>query len=129
MIASRVGVDPLGDKVCAAMANFGVSTQYLKREKEHETGSANVVIDEAGQPVFTIKDPSSWDLLEWHPGWEELSQLADVVCFGSLAQRSPILAATVNRLLRSIRPDANRICARWMRWERAMRLQRASCTI
>ena len=65
VIASRVGVDPLGEEAYAAMVNFGMSTQYLQRDEEHETGSAEVAIDEAGQPIFTIKEPASWDFLEW----------------------------------------------------------------
>ena len=68
-----------------------------------------MAIDEAGQPVFTIKEPASWDFLEWTLGWEELAQLADVVCFGSLAQRSPVSAATMDRFLRNSRSDAIRI--------------------
>ena len=109
VIASRVGVDPLGEEVYTAMVNFGISTQYLQRDEKHATGSAEVAIDAAGQPVFTIKEPASWDFLEWTPGWEELAQLADVVCFGSLAQRSPVSAATMDRFLQNSRSDAIRI--------------------
>jgi len=109
VIASRIGVDPLGEEAYAAMVKFGVSTQYLQRDQEHETGSAKVAIDEVGQPMFTIKESASWDFLEWTPGWEELAQLADVVCFGSLAQRSPVSAATVDRFLRNSRSNAIRI--------------------
>ena len=109
VVASRVGVDPLGEEARAAMANFGVSTQYLQWDPEHETGSAEVVIDGAGQPMFNIKESVSWDFLEWTPAWEELAHLADVVCFGSLAQRSPLSAATVDCFLRNCRADAIRI--------------------
>ena len=35
--------------------------------------------------------------------------MADVVCFGSLAQRSPVSAATMDRFLRNSRSDAIRI--------------------
>jgi fructokinase len=109
VIASRIGVDPLGEQANAAMAKFGVSTQYLQRDQEHETGSAKVAIDNAGQPKFRIKELVSWDYLEWTPNWEELAPLADVVCFGSLAQRSQVSAATVHRFLRNCRSDAIRI--------------------
>jgi fructokinase len=109
VIASRIGVDPLGEEAYAAMVKFGLNTQYLQRDQKHETGSAKVAIDEAGQPIFTIKESASWDFLEWTPGWQELAQLADVVCFGSLAQRSPVSAATVDRFLRNSRSDTIRI--------------------
>jgi fructokinase len=109
VIASRIGLDSLGEEASAAIAKFGVDTQYLQRDQEYETGSAEVVIDEIGQPVFTIKESVSWDNLEWTSSWEELARLADVICFGTLAQRSEVSAATVDRFLRNSRSDTIRI--------------------
>lgn len=109
VVASRVGVDALGQEACAVMASLGVSTQYLQEDCEHETGFAEVAIDEAGQPIFKIKEFVSWDFLEWTPAWEDLARKVDVVCFGSLAQRSATSAATVDRFLQASRPEALRI--------------------
>ena len=109
VVASRVGVDALGQEACAVMASLGVSTQYLQKDCEHETGFAEVAIDEAGQPIFKIKEFVSWDFLEWTPAWEDLARKVDVVCFGSLAQRSATSAATVDRFLQASRPEALRI--------------------
>lgn len=109
VVASRVGVDALGQEAFAVMASLGVCTQYLQQDCEHETGFAEVEIDDAGQPNFKIKESVSWDFLEWTPAWEELARKVDVVCFGSLAQRSTTSAATVDRFLRTSRPEALRI--------------------
>jgi fructokinase len=109
VVASRVGVDALGQEACAVMASLGVSTQYLQQDGQHETGFAAVAIDDAGQPMFTIKESVSWDFLEWTPAWEELARKVDVVCFGSLAQRSATSAATMERFLRASRPETLRI--------------------
>lgn len=109
VVASRVGDDALGQQACAVMASLGLSTQYIQQDCQHETGFAEVAIDDAGQPMFTIKEPVSWDFLEWTPAWEELARKVDVVCFGSLAQRSATSAATVGRFLRASRPEALRI--------------------
>lgn len=109
VVASRVGVDALGQEACAVMASLGVSTEYLQQDCEHETGCAEVAIDDAGQPIFIIKESVSWDFLEWTPAWEELARKVDLVCFGSLAQRSATSAATVDRFLRASRPEALRI--------------------
>ena len=57
VVASRVGVDALGQEACAVMASLGVSTEYLQQDCEHETGCAEVAIDDAGQPIFTSKSP------------------------------------------------------------------------
>ena len=63
-----------------------------------------MAIDDAGQPIFIIKESVSWDFLEWTPAWEELARKVDVVCFGSLAQRSATSATTVDRFLRRLVP-------------------------
>jgi fructokinase len=109
VVASRVGDDALGQQACAVMASLGLSTQYIQQDCQHETGLAEVAIDDVGQPMFTIKESVSWDFLEWTQAWEELAREADVVCYGSLAQRSAISAATVGRFLRASRPEALRI--------------------
>lgn len=110
VIASRVGEDDLGREACRAMQELGLNTEYLQRDEKHETGTATVSIDTAGQPNFTIKNSVAWDFLEWSARWEKLATTADAVCFGSLAQRSSESAATIESFLRSTRPTALRIC-------------------
>jgi fructokinase len=109
VIASRIGLDPLGEEASAAISKFGVDAQYLQRDQEYETGSAEIAIDEIGQPIFTIKECVSWDNLEWTSSWEDLARLADVICFGTLAQRCAVSAATVDSFLRNSRSDTIRI--------------------
>jgi fructokinase len=87
IVASRVGNDELGREACEVIQRRGLNASYLQYDNEHQTGTAAVSIDAAGQPNFTIREPVAWDFLHWTSGWEELSNRADVVCFGSLAQR------------------------------------------
>ncbi|HKV05584.1 MAG TPA: carbohydrate kinase [Candidatus Acidoferrales bacterium] len=101
IVASRVGDDDLGREACRVMQELGLSTAYVQRDRQHPTGTAGVFIDSAGQPTFTIKESVSWDFLEWTESWEQLSARADVVCFGSLAQRSPISTATIEQFLQN----------------------------
>ena len=110
VIASRVGDDDLGREACRAMQELGLKTEYLQRDEKHETGTAIVSIDTAGQPNFTIKNCVAWDFLQWSARWEELAAMADVVCFGSLAQRSSESAATIESFLKNTRQTALRIC-------------------
>lgn len=109
IVASRVGKDALGQEACEVMNNLGLTTEYIQRDGEHETGSAAILLDSEGLPTFTIKESIAWDFLKWTPAWEELSGQADVVCYGSLAQRSPISAVTIDRFLRSTREGALKI--------------------
>ncbi|HWR14934.1 MAG TPA: carbohydrate kinase [Terriglobales bacterium] len=109
IVASRVGCDELGREACSAMQALGLDTSYVQQDEIHETGSANVSIDPMGQPNFTIKKPVAWDFMEWTSSWEDLSTRADVVCFGSLAQRSSISAATIEQFLLKLRKNALKV--------------------
>lgn len=110
IVASRVGEDDLGREACRVMQDLGLSTAYLQHDQQHPTGTATVSIDASGQPNFTIKNSVAWDFLEWSPQWEQLAATADVVCFGSLAQRSEKSAATIEQFLKSTPKSALRIC-------------------
>jgi fructokinase len=109
IVASRIGNDELGREACRVMQSLGLNTSYLQQDNEHETGTAAVSIDPAGQPNFTIKELAAWDFLQWTAEWEDLSSRADVICFGSLAQRSPKSAVAVESFLQTARPKSLRI--------------------
>jgi len=110
IVASRVGNDELGREACEVIQRLGLNTSYVQRDPEHETGTAAVSIDASGQPNFTIREPVAWDFLQWTAEWEELSSRADVICFGSLAQRSPESALAIESFLRNAPAKALRIC-------------------
>src|SRR5437667_159759 len=72
VVASRVGNDDLGREACRVMQELGLNTSYVQHDDLHETGTAKVSIDGAGQPNFTIKEQVSWDFLQWTETCEEL---------------------------------------------------------
>lgn len=110
IVASRIGKDELGREACDVMKSLGLSTTYLQHDDEQQTGTAGIVLHAGGQPRFTINQPAAWDFLEWTPAWEELSARTDVVCFGSLAQRSAVSAATIDRFITNLPETALRVC-------------------
>src|SRR5882757_10857759 len=99
IVASRVGADALGRAARQAMDALGITTGYIEEDAFRPTGTVEVRVDAAGQPEFTIAESVAWDALEWTPQWAELASEANVVCFGSLAQRSPASRATIRRFL------------------------------
>jgi fructokinase len=109
VVASRVGKDNLGQEACDQLEKLGLNTKYLQADSQSRTGTAGVTIDSAGQPTFTIDESVAWDGLQWTPEWQELAARADVICFGSLAQRSPVSADTIDRFLNNCKSDALRI--------------------
>jgi len=109
IVASRIGNDSLSQETLAQMKSLGLSTEFLQIDSEHPTGTAIVQIDADGQPKFTIPPEVAWDFLEWTPAWHSLAEQADVICFGTLAQRSAQTRDTIRQFLRSTRVFALRI--------------------
>ncbi len=110
IVASRVGRDELGREACIVMQRLGLSIDHVQQDEARPTGTAVVSIGPGGQPTFLIKELVAWDFLQSSPEWEELSARADVVCFGSLAQRSPISASAIERFLKNVPKAGLRIC-------------------
>src|SRR5437763_17066245 len=59
IVASRIGSDDLGQEAYRVMQQLGLSTKYLQHDDCHETGTATVSIDAAGQQDLTIKVAAS----------------------------------------------------------------------
>lgn len=108
-VASRVGADELGRHAVERLQQLGVETSYIQIDEAHPTGNVRVQIDEAGQPRYTITEDVAWDFLTWTEQWQELAKRADVICWGSLAQRSVLSRNTIRCFLQATRPDALRI--------------------
>jgi fructokinase len=109
VVASRVGNDPLGEEVVETMKFVDLETSHLQVDNVHPTGTVHVRVDAAGQPEFTITESVAWDYLAWTETWAALASRADVVCFGTLAQRSSTSRATILQFLRSLPPTCLRV--------------------
>jgi len=109
IVASRIGNDALGQETIEKAAALGLSTQFIQRDPHQPTGSARVNVDSDGQPVFMIVKPVAWDFLEWSSEWQSLAQNLDVVCFGTLAQRSQQSCETIRQFLSAVPKSALRV--------------------
>lgn len=109
VVASRVGVDDLGSEALEQLKLLQLEDTCIQHDSGHPTGTVGVALDSYGQPTFNIFENVAWDYLEWNDDWSTLAQSADVVCFGSLAQRSAQSRETIHRFLNATRHDALRI--------------------
>jgi len=109
VVASRVGGDALGDAAVDRLATLNLEDHCVQRDESHATGTVGVEIDDHGQPTFTIFENVAWDHLQWTADWQMLATEADIVCFGSLAQRSADSRSTILGFLKAMREDALRI--------------------
>lgn len=109
VVASRVGDDALGLKLRERLGALALDASCAQADSAHATGTVQVHIDRDGQPKYEITEGVAWDFLEWTAEWRQLAQKADVVCFGSLAQRSAESRATIREFVSAVRPGALRI--------------------
>jgi fructokinase len=109
VVASRAGVDDLGDEVGQRLNRLGLSTESLQQDATHATGTVKVEVASDGQPQFEFTPDVAWDFLEWTPEWQGLAARADAVCFGSLAQRGRQSRATIRQFVAATRPEAVRV--------------------
>lgn len=104
MVVSAVGDDPLGTEILEIMDRNGVDRTGIRTVKGLPTGVVDVVVDNAGIPTFSIRQPAAWDDLSWNDDMARMAQSADAVVFSTLAQRDPRSRAGITRFLRAVSP-------------------------
>lgn len=100
-ISSKVGDDRLGKEALRRMKSKGISTEYVQRDKKHETGFVKVQFGEHNnEPSYDIIKPVAWDFIQ--PTEEIITLVKNSwgLVFGSLAQRHEISRQTIQRLWR-----------------------------
>lgn len=107
--ASRVGDDELGREVLARFDALGLDRRYVQTDAAHPTGTVEVRIDAHGVPDYVIRQDVAWDYLAADPSLIDLAGRADAVCYGTLAQRSPVTRQTLHAFLRVTRPGCLRV--------------------
>ena len=93
-IVSAVGDDELGRRALEAASGFGVDTSGVSVHPNLPTGTVNVTLAD-GIPSYEIVRPVAWDEIMGGA----LSSATAAFYFGTLAQRSPVSAATLERML------------------------------
>ena len=108
IVVSAVGDDPEGELLVEWIKDSGLDSSYIE-VSPWATGTVAVSLNSAGQPDYVIHENVAWDHLSWTETLSALSQTADCVCVGSLAQRSELSRRTILQFLRATRPDCLRI--------------------
>ena len=94
IVLSRVGDDEFGRGILDELRAKNLSSEYVENDAEKPTGSVKVKLVN-GQPIYEIVENAAWDFLELTENWRKISQNADAVCFGSLAQRGAVSRKTI----------------------------------
>lgn len=99
VVCSRVGDDELGREIRDFLRGQGLETSSIQIDRDHPTGTVTVDTSVADHPEYVIHEDVAWDHLAWDGPTRELMEQADAVCFGTLAQRSPVSRETILRCL------------------------------
>lgn len=102
---SAIGNDPLGDEIVEIFDEKGL--EYMIDRVPFPTGTVQVELDKEGVPQYEIKESVAWDNIPFTAELEELAKNTQVVCFGSLAQRSEVSRNTIRRFLDAM-PEGER---------------------
>lgn len=102
---SAVGNDVFGVEILQQLEKNHIGN-YIEKV-EHPTGSVLVELDN-GSPTYTIIEGVAWDYIPLTQQAIDIVSQADAICFGTLAQRSPVSHDTINTLLRYAPKEALR---------------------
>lgn len=101
-VVSAIGNDALGDEILAVFKEKQLKHQLQR--VNYPTGTVQVTLDAEGVPCYEIKEGVAWDNIPFTDDLKRLALSTRAVCFGSLAQRSEVSRATINRFLDTM-PD------------------------
>lgn len=108
-VITRVGKDELGDEILHRFKAIGFPLDLVQIDNSYPTGTVSVELSPEGVPNFIIHKPVAWDFLEVTDLALAAVKTADVICFGTLAQRTEVSGAAVRQLVRSASTSAIRI--------------------
>jgi fructokinase len=103
LVVSRVGDDLPGRDLLDVLRGNCLSTEHVQVDPRKPTGHVPVEVSPDGTPTFTVVEDVAWDYIAEDPALAGVVASADLVCFGTLAQRSEISRRTIHALVRSCR--------------------------
>jgi len=107
-IVSAIGADALGEEALGIMQERNMDIRHVQ-QNQHPTGMVTVNLDAAGKADYVFAPEVAWDHLKWSDSVDALAETADVVCFGTLAQRGEESEAFIRRFVDRTRSDCLRI--------------------
>lgn len=108
-LVSGTGQDLLGDDLLRRLRHWGLATDGITRHRGLPTGYVRAELDASGNPSYEIATEVAWDQII--PGEDSIRAVfgAQALVFGSLAQRSAVNRASLDRLLAILPADALRV--------------------
>lgn len=94
---SAIGEDEDGEQILRELSLHDLP-MHLERVPQ-PTGTVRVTLSDNGIPQYDICQGVAYDNIPWTPAVEDIARNTRAVCFGSLAQRTAVSRATVQKFL------------------------------
>jgi fructokinase len=108
IVASSVGGDIKGARIKDFLA-WNLLGDLVQTDHHRPTGTVEVTLDENGIPSYKIIEDVAWDYIQYNTAIGEIAKTADVICFGSLAQRHHVSRNTILRVLKESKENCLKI--------------------
>lgn len=105
LVGSRFGNDEAGHALADHLEAEGLDLSVVQWDETTPTGAVTVHLEDVSHPWYTIHQPAAWDNLAATPELLAAASEADAICFGTLAQRSPIARETIHRVIEASSED------------------------
>ena len=99
-MVSCVGNDDLGRRALTFLREHGVDISAVTQSEKRPTGTVEIELDTEGVAQFEFAADVAWDALTWSEALTHVAVTTDVVCYGTLGQRSEISKNTIQRFLK-----------------------------
>ncbi|MFW6188995.1 MAG: carbohydrate kinase family protein [Planctomycetota bacterium] len=99
LMVTRLGRDELGRKAWDRIVALGMDTRLVQWDEEASTGTVEVDLTDPNNPDFHIVPGVAYDDIEVTDELLEAAEEADMVCFGTLIQRTARSRRTLHRAL------------------------------
>ena len=108
-VISAIGKDDPGCEILEQVEVLGIPSDHLFIDEQFPTSTVTVKLDAKGHPEYTIHENVAWDHIPTDRRALDMVKGADAVCFGSLAQRSPVSRKSIQSYLAAVSPDCLRV--------------------
>ncbi len=107
LAVSAIGHDALGEELVGQLEEHALP--YHLARVDYPTGTVQVTLDSQGVPQYEIKTGVAWDNIPYTKELADLAANCQAVCFGSLAQRSPVSRESIGLFLDAVPEDCLKV--------------------
>ena len=101
---SAVGKDSLGKEIMEVLKQKNLSTALIQVNVK-PTSTVDVTLNLDGVPEYHIHENVAWDYISFNDAIAQRVAEADIICFGSLAQRSSTSRQSLEKILSRCKED------------------------